>query len=66
MMHIQPERRPTAEDAILMLHNIISSVDTTLLRWRLRSRSESAPERVVYDTVAVAREGMYHLRRLVR
>lgn len=65
MTHLQPERRPTAEDAVLMFQSIRTNLDTSLLRWRLRSRSESAPERVVYDTVAVAKEGLYQLRRLV-
>jgi len=65
MLQYQPGRRPTAEEALRMFREICSGLNSTFLRWRLRSRTESAPERVVYDTVAVAREGFYHLKRLV-
>ncbi|TBU39410.1 kinase-like domain-containing protein [Dichomitus squalens] len=60
-----PAQRPTADAAFHLFEAIYSRTDETLLRWRLRSRTESAPERVVYDTVAVAREGIYQLRRLI-
>ena len=60
-----PAQRPTADAALHIFESIYSRTDETLLRWRLRSRMESAPERVVYDTVAVAREGIYQLRRLI-
>lgn len=61
----EPRQRPTAQQASAMFEDIRSHLNDSLLRWRLRSRTESAPERVVYDTVAVAREGIYHLKRLV-
>ena len=60
-----PAQRPTADAAFRIFESIYSRTDEVLLRWRLRSRTESAPERVVYDTVAVAREGIYQLRRLI-
>ncbi|EJF56261.1 hypothetical protein DICSQDRAFT_183909 [Dichomitus squalens LYAD-421 SS1] len=60
-----PAQRPTADAAYHIFESIYSRTDETLLRWRLRSRTESAPERVVYDTVAAAREGIYQLRRLM-
>ncbi|KAM5537833.1 hypothetical protein V8D89_008475 [Ganoderma adspersum] len=59
------ERRLDAKDAVTMLEIIRTKLTSTSLRWRLRPRTESTPERVVYDTVAVAREGLYHLKRLV-
>lgn len=60
-----PAERPTADAASHIFESIYGHTDDTLLRWRLRSRAESAPERVVYDTVAVAREGIYQLRKLI-
>ena len=60
-----PAQRPTADAAVHIFESIYNHTDETLLRWRLRSRAESAPERVVYDTVAVAREGIYQLRKLI-
>nr|VWP01567.1 Efflux pump FUB11 (Fusaric acid biosynthesis protein 11) [Ganoderma boninense] len=60
-----PAQRPTADAAFHIFESIYNQTDETLLRWRLRSRTESAPERVMYDTVAVAREGIYQLRKLI-
>ncbi|KAI0077834.1 hypothetical protein K474DRAFT_1674588 [Panus rudis PR-1116 ss-1] len=65
MCQQEPKIRPTADAAHLQFMKIRSSLNPSLLRWRLRSRTESAPERVVYDTVAAAKEGIYHLKRLV-
>ncbi|KAI0077232.1 hypothetical protein K474DRAFT_1675023 [Panus rudis PR-1116 ss-1] len=65
MTHPQPDRRPTSEDSYRMFTEIRSTLDEVALRWRLRSRSESIPARVVYDTVSVAREGLFRLKRLV-
>ncbi|KAL6303405.1 hypothetical protein BKA93DRAFT_341682 [Sparassis latifolia] len=61
----QPDRRPTAEVAFAMLEGIRHNLDGPLLRWRLRRKDETTHERVVYDTVAVAREGIYRLRHFV-
>lgn len=61
----QPERRPSAEEAVLHFDRIRTTLSSISLRWRLRSRAETVSERVLYDTVAVAREGIHHLRRLV-
>ncbi|TFK83980.1 hypothetical protein K466DRAFT_554244 [Polyporus arcularius HHB13444] len=60
-----PAQRPTAEAAERIFDSIYSRTDESMLRWRLRSREESTSERVVYDTVAVAREGIYQLKRLM-
>lgn len=65
MVQPQPSRRPTAQSAYQTLQEIRARLGETTLRWRLRSRQESTSERVVYDTVAVAREGLYQLKRMV-
>ncbi|KAI0077830.1 hypothetical protein K474DRAFT_1697485 [Panus rudis PR-1116 ss-1] len=65
MLQEEPELRPTADAARLQFMRIRSELNPSLLRWRLRSRKESAPERIVYDTVAAAKEGIYHIKRLV-
>ncbi|THH20523.1 hypothetical protein EUX98_g8567 [Antrodiella citrinella] len=59
----QPERRPTAEAALRMFYDIRRSLNPSLLRWRLRKRNESVPERVVYDTVSAAKAGFNIVRR---
>lgn len=65
MIHPTPEQRPTIESAYEKFRQIRAGLTESTLRWRLRSRNESAPQRVVYDTVAVAREGFYQLKRMI-
>lgn len=65
MRQRDPERRPSAEQAFRSFEGIRSTLSNGCLRWRLRPRTESMSERVLYDTVAVAREGIHHLKRLV-
>lgn len=60
-----PSQRPTAPNALSQFNIIKSNLNTLSLRWRLRPREESVPERVVYDTVAVARETYHHLKKIV-
>lgn len=60
-----PSQRPTAPNALSQFNIIKSSLNTLVSRWRLRPREESVPERVVYDTVAVARETYHHLKKIV-
>lgn len=60
-----PSQRPTAPNALSQFNIIKSNLNTLVLRWRLRPREESVPERVVYDTVAVARETYHHLKKIV-
>ncbi|TFY59644.1 hypothetical protein EVG20_g7709 [Dentipellis fragilis] len=60
-----PEKRPTVQFALAFFHAMVESRNTPNPRWRLRPREESVPERVVYDTVAMARETFYHLKRIV-
>lgn len=63
MTHFQPERRPTADSAFRMFYDIRRSLSHTQLRWRLRKKTESAPERVVYDTISAAKVGFDLVRR---
>ncbi|OBZ69510.1 hypothetical protein A0H81_10164 [Grifola frondosa] len=50
MKNVDPARRPSADRALAKFMEIYSRLNSALLRWRLRSRTESTPERVVYDT----------------
>ncbi|TCD66664.1 hypothetical protein EIP91_001082 [Steccherinum ochraceum] len=63
LTHSQPERRPTAESALRMFHDIHQGLNHTHLHWRLRKRSESGTERVVYDTISAAKMGLSLVRR---
>lgn len=65
MLQPEPQRRPTAQEARTIFQGIRASLNESTLRWRLRSRQESAPERVVYDTVAAAREGIYRIKHMI-
>ena len=65
MQRVDPAARVDAREAVATFNSIRARLNNPLLRWRLRSRTETTSERVVYDTVAVAREGLYHLKRLV-
>ncbi|OBZ66327.1 hypothetical protein A0H81_13866 [Grifola frondosa] len=49
MKDIQPARRPSAEHALTIFNALCSQLNSTLLRWRLRSRTESTPERVILN-----------------
>ncbi|KAI0049758.1 hypothetical protein FA95DRAFT_1571003 [Auriscalpium vulgare] len=57
--------RPGAEVALAEFRRMSFSLTSTELRWRLRPRDESVPERVVYDTFAAARETFFQLKRIV-
>ena len=65
MRQRDPNQRPTAQAALTVFQGIKADLRESTLRWRLRSREESAPERVVYDTVAVAREGIYRIKKMI-
>ncbi|KAM5541462.1 hypothetical protein V8D89_005016 [Ganoderma adspersum] len=60
-----PAQRPTADAALHVFKSIYNHTEEAHLRWRLRACGETAPERIVYDTVAAAREGIYQLRKLM-
>ncbi|THH15510.1 hypothetical protein EUX98_g9455 [Antrodiella citrinella] len=63
MMHAQPERRPTASAALRMFSDIRRNLNHTHLHWRLRGRSETGTERVVYDTISAAKMGFSLVRK---
>ncbi|KAI0634040.1 kinase-like protein [Trametes polyzona] len=65
MKSAEPQKRPTAHQALREWHSIRADLDDSLLRWRLGPKSEPAIERMVKDTVAVAKEGVYRLRKFV-
>ncbi|KAL7284778.1 hypothetical protein ACG7TL_002085 [Trametes sanguinea] len=65
MKRERPERRPTAEEVFREWKETRSKLSDSLYRWRLVPKSEPPIERVVNDTVAVAWEGIYHLKKLV-
>ncbi|KAH9851084.1 kinase-like domain-containing protein [Lenzites betulinus] len=65
MMQKSPERRPTAVQVSREWQNIRAALDDALLRWRLVPKKEQPLERVVNDTVAVAWEGVYRLKKMV-
>ncbi|THH21618.1 hypothetical protein EUX98_g8323 [Antrodiella citrinella] len=63
MMLVQPERRPTASAALRMFSDIRRNLNHTHLHWRLRRRSETGTERVVYDTISAAKMGFSLMRK---
>ncbi|KAI0330361.1 kinase-like protein [Cubamyces sp. BRFM 1775] len=65
MKRQRPEERPTAEQVSQEWQQKRATLNDSLFRWRLVPHSEQAIERVVNDTVAVAWEGIYHLKKLV-
>ncbi|KAI9069045.1 kinase-like protein [Trametes sanguinea] len=65
MKQTRPEQRPTAEQALQEWKKIRATLADSLFRWRLVPKGEAPIERVVNDTVAVAWEGIYHLKKLV-
>ncbi|KII88221.1 hypothetical protein PLICRDRAFT_110166 [Plicaturopsis crispa FD-325 SS-3] len=65
MTQRDPNRRPSASDAFDIFRDIHEQLDPSAQRWRLRPRNETVPERVVRDTIAVAKGGMSSIRRLV-
>ncbi|KAH9888338.1 kinase-like domain-containing protein [Cubamyces lactineus] len=66
MRQPRPELRPTAAQLLAQWEEIKADLKESLFRWRLGPKTEPAVERVLNDTVAIAREGIYHLRKFVR
>ncbi|KAI0765741.1 hypothetical protein BD413DRAFT_637951 [Trametes elegans] len=61
MKQMEPHLRPTVEEVMQEWVKTRATVAEYLFRWRLAPKVEPAIERVVNDTVAVAREGVYRL-----
>lgn len=66
MTQQQPKLRPTAEQVLQEWGRTRATLNDTHLRWRLGPKDEPALERVVNDTVAVAWEGVYRLKKFVK
>ncbi|KAI0351964.1 kinase-like protein [Trametes cingulata] len=60
-----PGERPTADEVLREWESVRADLNESLFRWRLGPKSEPAIERMFKDTVAVAWEGVYRLRKLV-
>ncbi|KAI0351977.1 hypothetical protein OH77DRAFT_827900 [Trametes cingulata] len=65
MKQRQPDLRPSAPELLKMFRQMRAKMQDTSLRWRLVLRSEQPYERLLNDTVAVAREGLSNLKRMV-
>lgn len=65
MKQKQPELRPPAFELINMFRQLRKLENPSKGRWRLSPRSESAPERMINDTIAAARDGLSNLKRFV-
>ncbi|KAG5653367.1 hypothetical protein H0H81_000868 [Sphagnurus paluster] len=58
-------QRPDAEMVMTYWINVRAHIDVGRARWRLQKRKETMGERVLYDTVAFAREGVQRMKRMV-
>ncbi|THH13153.1 hypothetical protein EW146_g7036 [Bondarzewia mesenterica] len=65
MTNHNPSQRPAAPNALSEFQELRTTLTSLTLRWRLRPWDESIPQRVVYDTVAAARETFHHLKLFV-
>ncbi|KAI0629610.1 kinase-like domain-containing protein [Trametes polyzona] len=65
MTQTKPELRPTAHQVFREWEGIRTTLNDSLFRWRLVPRNEPPLDRVVNDTVAVAWEGVYRLKKFV-
>ncbi|KAJ2985791.1 hypothetical protein NUW54_g10029 [Trametes sanguinea] len=65
MKQQRPDQRPTADQALREWQKTRATLSESLFRWRLVPKEEPPIERVVNDTIAVAWEGIYHLKKLV-
>ncbi|KAI0363590.1 kinase-like protein [Pilatotrama ljubarskyi] len=66
MLQQRPELRPTASQLLQKWEHIRADLNESLYRWRLGPKTEPAIERMFNNTVAVAWEGIYHLKKFVR
>lgn len=64
MMNHDPGKRPSAEMALQKWRKIKAGLSPSTARWRLRKPDESVGERVVLDTIAVAKQGIRSITHL--
>lgn len=57
--------RPTAEQAFQQWEGIRRGLAKSSFRWRLSPKAEPPLERVLNDTVAVAWQGIYQIKKFV-
>lgn len=65
MKQSQPELRRPPKELLSLFKQIRGALNKNAPGWRLASKSESAHERLLNDTVAVALGGISSLRRYV-
>ncbi|KAI0669458.1 kinase-like domain-containing protein [Trametes maxima] len=65
MKQRRPDLRPPADELVKMFQQVRALVPDNDVRWRLVQRSEQPYEKFLNDTVAVAREGISNLKRMV-
>ncbi|KAG5647721.1 hypothetical protein DXG03_008444 [Asterophora parasitica] len=58
-------QRPDAEMVMSYWLNVRAHIDVGRARWRLQKRQETMGERVLYDTVAFAKEGVHRMKRML-
>ncbi|KAI0765727.1 hypothetical protein BD413DRAFT_615614 [Trametes elegans] len=63
MRRTSPASRPTAPELLVQWEEIRADLSESLYRWRLKPKSEPAIKRMLNDTFAAAREGIYHLKK---
>ncbi|KAG5642678.1 hypothetical protein DXG03_002336 [Asterophora parasitica] len=57
-------QRPDARVSMKYWLDVRGRIDVGRARWRLQKRQETIGERVLYDTVAFAREGVHRMKRM--
>ncbi|EDR13589.1 uncharacterized protein LACBIDRAFT_308689 [Laccaria bicolor S238N-H82] len=64
MMTKDPGKRPSSQVVLQKWRKIKTGLSTSTARWRLRRPDESVGERVVLDTIAVAKQGIHSITHL--
>ncbi|KAG5641368.1 hypothetical protein DXG03_005384 [Asterophora parasitica] len=57
-------QRPDARASMKYWLDVRGRIDVGRARWRLQKRQETIGERVLYDTIAFAREGVHRMKRM--
>lgn len=65
MKQPEPDLRPPADELIKMFRQLRALIPESSIRWRLVQRSELPYERFINNTVAVARDSLSSLKRIV-
>ena len=67
MVQTDPADRVTSAEALEYFDSLVAAANlsSSSLRWRLTRRSEPLATRMIWGTVALAKEGLFQARRLV-